>query len=527
MQQLSIQISEEYIFLVKITVFDAHHKIIEPVEVKPEQLKFKLQPGLYTLRTEMNGEVKDEVFWFDKKQTIQVRNATTNAHFKTKNIQPPKQYSSALLTQDYAFSPDYYTEAAVGWSAEDTVDIKTPRNKKRDSSLFLFMRFSSNEHFEKYKKIDSKKFWSNYELLNEKGSSIFSFESGNGLEIDNEKGCFALNVELPSGVYYLHCKGGDERQIPIYLFKSWNTQFFMILGEDFNYGTIRIFLSKARTFNPQEKTHQYIDLLLDKLQNGDFTLEPDLVKMVAHGKYESPILGLLCSYIYLNSKAVQDDELFRMILNNLQNVILKNNQESPDFRALTILAANHFSDIKFKNAKVNGTPMFRAGYDAILSSSMSHKRLIPQNSINDFISENRYFDSPFNTFKPVSFSSNPKFSKQKAEEPEPVKQHTDFERKANATTTRGMKSMSNTVMSSAPIKGTMDTKNIKDILPLRTLNYIKKQGDSIKQNSWLKASIAGLVIENKSISVRKISQKLCIPTSTVNRVFKEWQNELG
>lgn len=523
MEQLVIHISEEYVFLVKLTLFDANLKLIEPISATSNQVKFKLPKGLYTIRTEMNGEVKDEVLWFDKKTAVHISPNKQSNKSKSKIITPPLQFSSALLNNNYSSSPIYHTHLAVQWSEKDTYKTNYKKHQSSSSSLFIFLRFPSKETYDDFVKKSSIPFWSGFELINENGVIIFSSESGEGLFIDKEMGCLALNLRLQNGIYYLHCKGLDARYVPLYVFKDWHTQFFMTIGERNHYGTIRIFLSKERKFNPDEQSHKYIDTLLDKLQNRDFELDRALINLVAHGKFESPMLALICSYIYLNGTNVQDDQLIRLIIGKLQEVILKNNQDAPDLRALSILAKKHFSDIELKNLKVYGTPMFRIGFDAILMASMEHKRLITQKSVNDFVVENRYFDSPFNTFKPFDF---PK--KQKSTRREMVLENADMPEKiAKLKSTSESSREQNSIATKSKVSQAKSATQVNVILDKQTINYIKKQSKSSKQNNWLRASIAGLVSENENISMHKISEELCIPASTVDRVFKEWQKEIG
>src|SRR5690606_23882175 len=140
----------------------------------------------------------------------------------------------------------------------------------------------------------------------------------------------AFNKTLPDGIYYLIYSGKEPRQLPVYVFNNWHTQFFMTIGEEPQFGSIRTFLSPYRGLQQDNDDNRYIDTMLDMLQNNDYSLKEDTIKIAAYGKFESPMLGLLCSYIYLKSENSKKDDLFSIISNNIQHVILKDNEDAPD-----------------------------------------------------------------------------------------------------------------------------------------------------------------------------------------------------
>jgi hypothetical protein len=556
---LRIRVAEEYKYLVKVSVFDSNNRIVENLSSDRYEILFALTQGLYTLRIEMNGEIIDEVFLLDKDKEYQIADKQPASTNDIKVISPPKQYSSALLGETYGSSHEYYTYPAIICSKKDTFYESSLDSINSNSSLFIFLRFPSLKKYENFKNSFFKPFFYDFEIVDENGNSLTLFESRSGIELNEQYGWVAFNAKLPNGIYYLIYKGKEQRQVPIYVFKNWHTQFFMTLGNEPLYGTIRIFLSKQREFNPNERTHKYIDILLDKLQNEDYSLDNELIEMAAYGKYESPMLGLICSYIYLKSKDTKNDQLFQTITRNMQNVVLKDNFESPDLRALNILASYHFPNYIYKKIGVQGTPMLRIGFEILLKASVENKRLIPQNSINDFISENLYFDSPFNTFKPIAFRKKTVQKQDRIEEPENVKNvffkplikktyfsedkllklKKSLEKRSQKSgkisyetdklitlnTAEDIPQMNKTPL--FPIKTTLkidkNSISIKKLFDANLFGFIKNKKESDLENSWIKSSIVDIVKTRKDITINDISRELSVSGNTINRIFNEWE----
>ncbi|MBK7389238.1 MAG: hypothetical protein IPI23_09285 [Bacteroidetes bacterium] len=525
---LRIRISEEYKYLVNITVFDSNSRIIESQSSNRYEVSFTLPLGLYTIRIAMNGDIKDEVILLDKEKEYKIGDKNSYTTGNVKIIAPPKQFSSALLGETYGSSHEYYTYPAIDWSKKETFQFSQESNGS-NSSLFIFLRFPSVEKFDRFKSSLSKPFYSDFEIVDEYGSVLTQFETRNGIEVNDQQGWIAFNAKLPNGIYYLLYKGKESRQIPIYIYKNWHTQFFMTLGNQPLFGTTRIFLSKHREFNPNERTYKYIDILLDKLQNQDFILDNELIEMAAYGKYESPMLGLICAYIYLQSKETKSDNLFNIITQNMQNVILKDNEESPDLRALNILAANHFPNYKYKKGSIKGTPMLRIGFEAILKASVQNKGLIPQNSINDFISENIYFDSPFNTFKPIPFKKKPTRKQDNIEKTLSGKEDELLE----SPDSDGIDLMEISSQEEMLLPKSFDfnpkvdkfTTSIKNLFDDSLFSYIQSTNEPDIENSWIKSSIADIVKSKNDMSINDISNDLNVSGNTVTRIFNDWKKE--
>lgn len=498
MYTLTIYLSEEYTYFVKTVVFDVNNKIIKSTESNSSVMFYSLEKGLYTLRIELNGGIKDEILLLDRNLIYQISDMASDSFSKT--ISPPTQFSSALLGNTYGSTHEYYTNPAIEYSQTSTFTWKSEENS--NSSLFIFLRFPSLKIYENFKGLYPNGFFYDFEIVDKSGNLLTSFKSKEDVSINEEYGWVAFNAKLPSGMYYLIYRGTKSRQVPLYIYKDWHTQFFMTLEKEPIFGSIRMFLSKSRNFDPNEKNSKYIDILLDKLQNKDYTLNDELIQSAAYGKFDSPILGLICAYIYLKSDNNKNDSLFRIITNNLQSVILKNNEMSSDILALNLLASNHFSEYeninRYRNESIgiDGTPMLRIGYETIVKASLENKDLIPEDSINDQIYENLYFDSPFNTFTPISFSNI-------------LDEYGPYNKVYNEIYHRGIYD-----------------ENISDIIGSYFLPYISSGNELYIRESWIRSTIIDIIKTDQNITINKLASIIRAPVNTIFRLLKDWQKDL-
>src|SRR4051812_4933479 len=92
---LSVDALDVYHFMVKISVFDAVNALVADSQTVP--LSLSLKKGLYTVRVDLNGQIKDTVTALNRDQhfvvTTDRQMASNGAHI----IVPPPIYTSALL----------------------------------------------------------------------------------------------------------------------------------------------------------------------------------------------------------------------------------------------------------------------------------------------------------------------------------------------------------------------------------------------------------------------------------------------
>lgn len=430
LHRLTVKVAAELSGVTQITVFDADNNVMpveelekrgfDPVPSKEVEkaYEFSLIRGLYTVRVDVNREIADTVIRLTGDACYYAGEDNTGQAC-TGRLNLPALYSAALIRfqgdyKRYTSTHEYYTHPAVQYSSQETVKQEGP---KPDSCLFIFMRFASLEHFRKW--IGQHKesaFWDKYRLTDDKGRVLYHFKpvkimkdhdvvwdpEGSEIVADTYLGYWTFNAFLSPGMYFLMYEGVPGRQMPLYIYDRWHTQLFMTLNDDGTpaFGSARLFLAQQRNFDPLNTDSKYIDVFLDKLQNRDYSLSRELIEYAARSKFQSPMLGLLCAYIYLSGKDDSFDGMLEMMTYNLRHEILRGADDSPDLLALRILQDIHWN-IEGDYSQlppVKGTPMFRLGYDAIRKAAIKFPHLIPQYSLNDYIAEHVYCDSPYNTF---------------------------------------------------------------------------------------------------------------------------------
>lgn len=500
-----------YAYFITISLFGSDNMLISPISNSGHQLNFKLEKGLYTLRVELNGEINDTIISVDMDKKIMVTDHQHENKFNTVVNLPP-QFSSALLnSKTYYSSHEYYTNPSIEISTRNTFVISKKSVKQKNSSLFLFLRFPSLQKYQEYKKENGSLFYENFQLVNENGEVIIDFNSGKGIELDENFGWVAFNAQLPHGMYYLIYLGENSRQIPIYVFKNWHTQFFMTLQNKPLFGSIRVFISKKRVFEPDKQSNKYIDILLDKLQNNDYSVDEELLNTVAQGKYDSPMLGIICLYIYFKGNPSIKNNVFYTILENLRNNILKGNNDSPDIKALDILSFLHSNKIPvpFEKTIIKGTPMLRAGFEAIVHASLADENLIQQNSINDFVAESICYDSPFTTFKPIPFTQD--------------EENFIFDDNNNNELFPDSGDFSESTKDNIDPKRKISFDHFKDSV---CSGHFLHENSIESENSWIRNSISEMLTKNKDLTISDLSRQLFLPKNTIARVLSERGKDL-
>lgn len=513
---LQIGSQKQYMFIVKVSVFDGGLQLIENNIVSFPITK-ELEKGLYMIRVEISGAVKDTYVTVDKNIRIEIGTNSNHLDDSVILIEPPEVYSSALFYDGYRniykSSHEYYTMPAERFSNE--VTTTSPFVRSAQSSLFIFFRYSSREKAREYDALSNPCFF-NFTILNAKGETLYTFHNGENLQYDMLEGWAAFNTFLEKGMYFMEFNGTNKRMIPIYVYENFHTQLFMSLALEPQYGSIRVFINPTRSYTPHDEYNKVIDVLMDKLQNNDYLLNDKLVTIIADGKFDSPMLGLLGAYLYLKSDRTHKDELFSLIVSNLKNKILLGNDTAPDLIALEILSNIHTGkELLLNQKKITGTPMFRIGYEAIRKASVADPALIPSNSLNDLITENLYYDSPLTTFKPFPISED-QFTRA-----------TDY----TAISTDDVILFDQTVPGSNAVKpgtGSFDPLrksirpiNIKTLLGEEVFNQFVQLPDTDSESvNWLHLAMAEMARKDEGLTVKDLSEKLQISGNTVNRVLK-------
>lgn len=396
--KLTIRFSEHYRFITNIWIFDdTFALIVSPADEKNyfAERDYHLPPTGYIVRIENNGQIRDNHIKLDKNLIVSV-----GEHYTTlKRLKLPLLYSSAPMSGPihYASSDPVYIEAAESIS-RTRLQL---HEENRSSGVFFFFRYPSVSLYRNH--FSDKQYWHRFQLLDDQGNLILRFPEH--CEVSELDGYLGVCLALKSGNYYLQYKKRNHaRMVPIYVYENWYTQFFMTLADEPLFGSIRYFINRNSNFDSTDYRNSYVDICLDKLQNNDFTIDPNLLRNISYGKFESPMLGLVGAFLYFSSKESKDDTLFNIILHNLQTRILHNEGDSPDIMALKILAMEHSGNkVRIdKTPHYSRTPTLRIALDTIRRNANRFPWLVNEGSITDYIIEKQVFDSPFNTFRPLS-----------------------------------------------------------------------------------------------------------------------------
>ncbi len=517
--RLTISLSRQFVNSVRIWIFDSDKRIVSSPSENRQTLQkqnYLLPRGKYIVRVEINGQVMDNDVDLISDKSYNIDNDLND---ESRKLNTPPLYSSALLSsrKGYKSSHEYYTEPAMGISELDTYTQMGPAS----SGLFIFLRFSNAETY--INKFGSKNYWNEFSLLDAKGKVIIEFPNGTITDNNNfpfnyypGSGYIGFSAPLPMGHYYLKYSGKNARQFPIHVFDNWYTQYFMTVDQEPLFGSARIFISKDKKFDPYDELHTYVDICLDKLQNNDFTLDDELLNNIAFGKYDSPMLGLLGAYIYLNSNQIEKDNLFEIIVQNLQKKILINSDKFPDIWALNILSYKHFNKtlISNQNSFVSGTPMLRIAFDTIRNAATRYPWLVPEGSLNDLISENQVFDSPFNTFKPFKFNDEQLTENEiRTLKPKRLKEIELNDIKNNTL----IHSLEHYNINKPDIMLRYGRKTFDNVINSKLEEMLK---DPV-ETGWIGTSIANILRNEPYASPVELATRMNLPVNTVLRVLDE------
>lgn len=392
----------DYRFALKVTIFDGNDKIIK--KFKAEKIeKLSVETGIYTVRLELNGILKDHILRVYRDEKIAFRIPPSEEEWQTSRIlELPMIYSSIPFDDEnfytYKSSHEYYSLSCMELSQKSTLK-ETEEDGFDDSSLFVFFRFPNMEQFNNLKSYWPTGFYHSFSLYDENYQLIKIFDENSSV-VDNQVGFIAFNMVLEPGIYYIKVRQRDTVQlIPVQVFANWHSQVFMTLGEQALYGTLRIILSSQRKFDSRNFVNKYIDILTDKIQNNEMELSTELIKYVANHKTESPMLALLCIYAYMNGESDLNDDIIRRMISVLNNFIFRNNSRSPDIKAIELLAEKYLGESDISKKELNGVPMLRLGVQAISEAAMQWPTLIGPQGMLDYAIEGLQRSSVFTVFE--------------------------------------------------------------------------------------------------------------------------------
>jgi hypothetical protein len=307
---------------VLLQLFDGDGKLIADVH---ERISIDIPKGLYQLYIHFSEKLDQKLIRLDK-----------NYSGTWENIGSYSSIPDVFLKS----SQEYYTKTAKHWSTHPT--IQKNNLSEQNASLFLFFRYPDKNVKEQQQQVADSMGW-RLMILNSSRQLIYRLQE-NAIQEDKEMGWLAFHAKLFPGIYYLVYNGPKKREIPLYVFPGWQTQFFLTFKRTPIFQTARIQLVRPdNSFEITGLDNLELDTLLQNMQNGIYYVPPSLINKTAWAKWENPMLAIVVCYAYLLSAEKNDDDLFRIIIQNLQQRILSSG-EAPDIKAIQLLAALHFKE---------------------------------------------------------------------------------------------------------------------------------------------------------------------------------------
>jgi hypothetical protein len=394
--KIEIDAERHFQYLVRMTLFDAENNIVLTGSEYP--LSRKMPRGLYTIRLDSNGSIKDKVILLGNNCRYRISH-DNNATGDVIVLVPPPMFSAAPLDEKVFASSRDYLEPAIKWSNATTVTFE---KKYNSSSVFLFFRFYEKRRYRLLKQENKQLPLRSFRLLDSRWREIVNFSTGQGVEINYEEGWMAFNAMLPAGFYLLEYTGPEPRQLPVYLLDGMHTQLFLMLDEQPVFSSLRVYMQEDRLFDPYDLRNIYTDLLFVRLQNNDYYLEAGLARSVRDGMLPALMLHLLYAYMVVSSGRVSLDDLYLNVMGELYETYPELLGPLPDWRAICILGKPEHTGYRQLD-HVRGVPMINIGYQVIKSAAVDSPEsyLIRENSLNDLIAVAALYDSLYTTFTPV------------------------------------------------------------------------------------------------------------------------------
>ena len=397
-----------------VSLFDQQNKSIFQGAVGAKK-KFSLAPGLFKVRTQFAHTVLETPV--DLNQNVRL------STFEQLQTAPPTagntmQFYTAAPLSGRPTSHEYYTYTSEYWSKNPTRGpLRSPRVRLPvDSSLFIFIRAVDQSMYDR--KGDLGK---DLLLLDSSARPVSDF-SVSETHRDTKYGWLAFHVGGPSGIYYLRFRGEPARDIPIQMYRGWQTQIFLIYRSKPLFETMKIFLGKKELgFVPNDDQTQAIDLALNDLQNNQSSLSEGSLRLLLHAKFLNPMLGLVGAHVVLrrqeslsarlrlegrkpnpgeHRQQEADRRLVKIVLRNLSRLL----PGSSDVAALTLLAARSLGRTG-PTVPFDRPPMLRPGLQAVLAEAALRPSIIGRDSSLPQIASRIYVDTPWSTWKPLSVGS--------------------------------------------------------------------------------------------------------------------------
>lgn len=452
-----------------ISVYNGYNELVAK---EYGRVNKSLPMGLYRVCVEMNETVTEKMIRLDKDVYESIDIPVT---------------ASSVLGSKFSTSHEYYSNNATVWSKKPTAKKLA---SKSESSIFLFFRYTDIKSKNAITKKES--LGQNFQILNKDRECVYTLDEKN-VRQNKRYGWLTFHAAVPPGQYYLLYTGKIQREIPLYSFTQWQTQVFLTYTELPIFGSLKVLISDPKKgFDPNDEKIYKIDAILQKLYNGIYFLPDSVLMDLAYGKWENPMAGILGAYMYLNSDKTDKDDLFQLVMTNLETKILRNS-EAPDLIALKILSALHLKK-EYKGVPLTQPCMLLSGMKAAIRASAENPTVIPQGGLVESTVINLYSDLVWTSYKPMPVVRLAKKTNKK------VLKSTETELK-----------VSNLKQKSATNKSTKST------------TAKKEKPNTVVLRSWVTGAVVNYLQSNYAkgvtVDINKLAEQLQVTPSIVSNVI--------
>lgn len=490
---VDLMLAPPYNFLVDHVIFDQDNipQVGEQFDNEGyHSFRYRLSGGLYTFRVIINGMIKDEFIIVDRPLCFGL--GLSNPQ-DTKKIVLPELYSSIPLRGKrygmYGSSTSYYMEA---------MSTTIPISSNNDSSTFsLLLRYASSEVYtNKFKK---QKLWSSFSLFDQNLNYLMRVKPGENALVNEEEGWMAAEIPLPTGLSFLLYESAEHsRLVPLQLNTNQHLHVFMTLAEEPKFGTLRMFSLQERHFPNNDPEILLLDLLLDKLNNQDYSKSDEVLEYVQQ-KTSNSLLNLIATYLYIGSlEKNYDNTLLSSKILGWINYQKSYSEYQSDIDALKIkLIEKGYLSSETIEMDSEKPPIIRAGFEALLRSSIKTPEILKSFTLLDYIGENLMSDSPYTTFTAPEGLLKKQFL-------------------INFTRCRNFK-----LVNKETHPETFLNSRIVDLLGKKNINRIRR--DLIlnrKGIPWVIYEINEILEKEPDINIDDAAQKLKLPKATLIRTLK-------
>jgi hypothetical protein len=386
-----------------LTLYDGS---LTTVESGYGYISCRIPKGLYKLTLTLNDASADRYIRVEQ---------DVNEYFQTPST------ASALVADGFKDTYEYYSVHVNEYSLKSTADLG---NNDQVESLFIFFRYPDEDTF-KQLYYAGQRLTDGFMLLDGKRRIICDFRPETVQEEMTNYGWLAFNTRLTPGNYYLYYggrkarlewnekNGQSPREMPLYVYKGWQTQCFMTFGKGPLFNSLTLSMANAdiseRQFYNDNNELQYLDGILQKFRNGIYYLPDDVLLNLAHEKFKNPILGLLAAYAYFKSGKQNNEVFFRTVVNNLIKLF---GAETPDMVAIKLLASAHFDQPLNDFSQDVTTPgiMLPGFMELLRMLPANNQTLIKPGSIAEKASIRLLYDMVWTSYKPITLLRTPEIA---------------------------------------------------------------------------------------------------------------------